>query len=154
MGVRQGSCLGPLLLTIYASKLFSKNKSYLPSAHLYADDNQLYLSFRSLEGTCEAEALDAVENCITDVRSWIINDKLVLNDDNTEFLVIGTSKQVPKVSVSSIRVGDVHVIPLHSAKKSGFLVRLPHGYGNTYQTCASASFYLYNVGLMAHVLGN
>ena len=41
------------------------------------------------------------------VRSWMINDKLMLNDDKTEFLVIGTSKQLPKVSVSSIRVGDV-----------------------------------------------
>ena len=68
-----------------------------------------------------------MENCIADVRSWIINDKLVLNDDKTVFLVIGTSKQLPKVSVISIRVGDVHVIPVHSAKKSGILVRLPHG---------------------------
>jgi len=43
--------------------------------------------------------LDAMENCITDVRSWMINNKLKLNDDKTEFLVIGTSKQ-PKVSVT------------------------------------------------------
>ena len=75
-GVPQGSCLGPLLFTIYASKLFSIIKSHLPSAHSYADDAQLYLSFRPLEGTCEAEALDAMKNCITDVRSWMINDKL------------------------------------------------------------------------------
>ena len=48
---------------------------------------------KALEDTCEAEALDAMENCITDVRSWMINDKFMLNDDKTEFLVIGTSKQ-------------------------------------------------------------
>ena len=40
----------------------------------------------------------------------------MLNDDKTEFLVIGTSTQLSKVSVSSIRVGDVGVIPVHSAK--------------------------------------
>ena len=40
-----------------ASKLFSIIKSHLPSAHSYADDTQLYLSFRPLESTCEAEAL-------------------------------------------------------------------------------------------------
>lgn len=58
--------------------------------------------------------LDAMENCITDVRSWMINDKLMLNNDYTEFLVIGTSKQLSNVSVSSIRAGDVDVITVHS----------------------------------------
>ena len=90
------------------------------------------MSFRPLESTCEAEALDAIENCIADVRSWIINDKLMLNDDKTEFLVIGTSKQLSKVSVNSIRVGDVDVTPRTFGKKSGLLVRLAHGYGEAY----------------------
>ena len=31
----------------------------------------------------------------------------MLNDDKTEFLVIGTSKQLSKVSVSSIKVGKI-----------------------------------------------
>ena len=51
----------------------------------------------------------------------MIKDKLMLNDDNTEFLVIGTSKQlhISKVSVSSISVGDVYVIPAYTAKNLG-----------------------------------
>ena len=80
-----------VIIIIYASKLFRIIKSHLPSAHSHADDTQLYLSFRPLEGTCEAEALDAMENCIADIRSWMISDKLMLDDDKTEFLVIGTS---------------------------------------------------------------
>ena len=59
-----------------------------------------------------------MEKCIADVRSWMINDKLMLSDGKTEFLVIGTSKQLSKVSVSSIRVGDVDVIPVSSAPGS------------------------------------
>ena len=112
----QGPCLAPLLFLIYASKIFSIIKSHLSSTHSYADDIQLYLSFRPLESTCEAEALDAMEHCIADVRSWMISDKLMLNDDKTEFLVIGTSKQLSKLPVSSIRIGDVDAIPVHSAK--------------------------------------
>ena len=141
----RGSCLGPLLFTICASKLFSIIKSHLPSAHSYPNDAQLYLSFHPLEGTCEAEALDAMENCIVDVRSWMINNKLMLNDEKTEFLVIGTSKQLSKVSVS-IRVGDVDVIPVHSAKNLGsWLDSHMDVATHITKTCGSAFFYLYNI---------
>ena len=40
-GVPQGSCLGPLLFTIYASTLFDILESYLPSIRSYVDNTQL-----------------------------------------------------------------------------------------------------------------
>ena len=44
-GVPQGSILGPLLFTLYTSQLTTKLKHV--SVHYYADDTQVYLSFRS-----------------------------------------------------------------------------------------------------------
>ena len=68
-GVPQGSCLGPLLFTMYASKLFEVVKSHLPEVHAYADDTQIYLSFMPDSAAGEHDAIAALQDCITDIRS-------------------------------------------------------------------------------------
>ena len=77
-GVPQGSCLGSLLFSAYASKLFEVIKLYLPNAHAFADDTQLYLSFNPDSSFSEAEAVHAIEQCIRAIRAWMQADKLKL----------------------------------------------------------------------------
>jgi len=81
-------------------------KSHLPSVHSYADDTQPYISFNPVDNTSEADAVIAIDNCIRDVRAWMIDDKLMLNDDKTEFLIIGTERQLSRVSVDKIKIGQ------------------------------------------------
>ena len=86
-GVPQGSCLGSLLFTVYASKLFDIVSKHLPSVHCYADDTQLHLAFSpAVLGEDEA-ALNAMRDCIHDLRNWMIEDRLMLNDDKTELVL-------------------------------------------------------------------
>ena len=103
-GVPQESCLGPLLFTVYTSKLFDIVEKQ--SVLCYADDSQLYLVFSpSVPGDDEI-ALNAMFDCIKDLKDWMIRDQLKLNDDKTKFVLIGTKQQLEKVNFSSITVGE------------------------------------------------
>jgi len=77
--------------------------------HAYADDTQLYLSFCDNSIDDQTSALGAMELCINDIMSWMLHDKLKLNDEKTKFLLIGTRQQLAKVFINSIRVGSVGV---------------------------------------------
>ena len=117
--VPQGSCLGPLLFTIYASKLFEVVKACLPIAHAYADDCQLYLFFQPDSGLSETEAIASMERSIKAVRAWMLKDKLKLNEEKTELLVIGTRQQLDKVSLDEMTIGHTKVKTTTTAKSLG-----------------------------------
>ena len=111
-GVAQGSCLGPLLFIVYASKLFTIIKKHLPNVHCFADDTQLYLSFKSDDKSSLDEAISAMNRCISDLRNWMIRDRLMINDDKTELILIGTRQQLGKINdVCNISVGDYDIYP-------------------------------------------
>ena len=118
-GVPQGSCLGPLLFSAYTSKLFVVIKLYLPNAHALADDTQLYLSFNPDNSRNEAEAVHAMEQCIRAIRAWMQADKLTLNENKTEVMLIGTRQQLCKVNLGTLTVGDISVAVVNKARNLG-----------------------------------
>ena len=79
--------------------------SILPTLHAYADDTQMYLSYSSNVSHI------AIESCIRDIRQWMCEKKLLLKDDKTEFLLVGSCKQLAKVSIDGVRVGDYNISP-------------------------------------------
>ena len=97
------------MFTIYTSKLFDIIAKHLLSAHSFADDTQLYVSFSPKEEDGQSSAILATERCIIDIKKWMAEDKLLLNDAKTEFLVIGTRQQLSMIDINSIKIGDADI---------------------------------------------
>ena len=145
-GLPQGSCLGPMLFTLYSSKLFNIISDHLPSAHAYADDTQLYLSFKPGSSVDEEQSLAAMEMCISAIRAWMVTDKLKLNDSKTEFLIIGTKQQLRKINNNKLSVGDSFIESVTTARNLGVtfdenMALLPH----INNVCKNAFYYIYNI---------
>ena len=145
-GVPQGSCLGPLLFVMYASKLFSVLEDHLQNVQAYADDSQLYILFKPDAGADQSAAVTAMQNCIDDVKRWMLADKLKLNDDKTKFILIGTRQQLAKVNLSTLCVGVAHIILLNEVKNLGcwFDSQMKFDTHLT-KSCNAAFFHLFNI---------
>ena len=146
-GVPQGSCLGPLLFVIYASKLFEVVKRHLPDVHVYADDNQLYISFKPGSKASELEAVTALQDCILNIKTWMTADKLKLNDDKTELIVIGTLAQLDKISISELSIDHVKVFAVCNVRNLGtWFDNFLSMKTAINKTCQSGLYHLQNIG--------
>ncbi|XP_076601118.1 uncharacterized protein LOC143329205 [Chaetodon auriga] len=96
-GVPQGSILGPILFNLYMLPLGDVIRRHGISFHSYADDTQLYIAM----SPDDTGPIDALFNCILDIKSWMAVNFLQLNQDKTEVLVIGPEgkreKLLPKL---------------------------------------------------------
>ena len=93
----------------------------LRDSHCYADD------FKPDELSSQQGAIISMQNCTKDIRLWMEYDKLLLNDEKKEFLIIGTRQQLSKVNISSIIVGNSDVMRSSVVRNLGIFIDDKHG---------------------------
>ena len=87
---------------LYTSPVADIIKSYDLQYHFYADDAQLYITFKTDSADDACLAKTRVEHCVEEIDRWMISNKLKLNDDKTE-LIVFSSKLRPRPCLSSVR---------------------------------------------------
>ena len=135
-----------MLFTIYVADLFQIIEKHLPQAKGYADDHQVYLSFRPIPFTNQTTSVADIENCVAELRSWMISNKLMVNDSKTDFFIIGSKQQLERVNTQFIHVGEDQIRSVTSVRNLGvtFDSNLKIDMQIT-KACQNAYYHLYNI---------
>ena len=118
-GMPQGSVLGPFGFPPYTSPLFDIIRGHGCEVHMYADDTQIYLAFKDVDSQ---DSLTRLENCISDVRKWMKDNCLKLNDSKTEFIILTGKRSNAVLDIDSVTIGESHILAVPSAKNIGAVI--------------------------------
>lgn len=76
-------------------------------------------SFKPDSSNSHRKAIKVIEECIAEVRIWMISHQQLTNDTKTEVFIIGSYQQLSKVSIESIAVGTSVIKPVECVRNLG-----------------------------------
>ena len=119
-GVPQRSLLGPILFTLFMSPLEDLCWKHNILVHLYADDMQVYMSFKPSVPGDKISCKTRIERCIKEIRTLMRTNLLKLNDNKMEIFLLGTDQQLQKSGEMTIVIGLDEINPTDFVQNLGF----------------------------------
>ena len=120
--------------------------------HIYAHDTQLYVSFDLSNPNV---ALGRINLCISDLRIWMIRNKLKINYSKTRVLIITSSFLKQSFNDLNIMVGDSNIVSSNSERNLGLIfgkcINLDYHISSV---CKSTYIHLRNIGDIRSILSN
>ena len=121
-GIPQGSVSGPILFTIYTIPIGNICRKHQVAFHLYTDDTQIYLSFRPSIPSSKHECIAKIEKCIDEIGIWMPQNLLKLNNNKTEFILMGTWHQLSKLDNTSLHISSNTIKSTDHVRNQGFIM--------------------------------
>jgi len=118
-GIPQGSIDGPLAFLIYINDL--PNYVSHCKVNMYADDTVIYYASNSPD-----DIMKCINKDLNIINNWLQSNKLSLNTDKTEFMLIGSRQRLNSVKESvdkiSISINGVDIKKVHECKHLGVII--------------------------------
>ena len=136
--------MGPILFTLYTVPVGDIARNNNTGNHFYADDTQLYIQFNQKVNFEDNK--ESLEKCIREVRAWMSQNMLKLNDDKTEILLLGSAYNLKQFSSVAIKVGDTEIPSKLSVNNLGSVFDAKLNMSDfVAKKCQSALFYLRSI---------
>ena len=118
-GLPQGSIVGPIGYTIYTLPVGDIARRHQVTYHVYADDIQLYISCDpKIPGEVNRN-VTILQNCIKDIQNWMIQNKLQLNNDKTEFFIASSPHNTRFLDNVVLKMNSSTILPSASVRNLG-----------------------------------
>jgi hypothetical protein len=146
-GVPQGSVIGPKDFIMYTRPIYDIAQAHDVCVMLYADDTQLYVPFTPNNSTSLINAIAKMESCIIEISAWMSINKLKLNEEKTEFIIMTPPKFKSIVQNCTLKVGTSEIKPVEHVRNLGVMFHQTMSVKMQITSlCKSTNFHLRNIG--------
>lgn len=144
-GVPQGSILGPLLFILYSADIAAHIVHC--KFHIYADDIQVYISFKPSEVD---SAIEQLNEDLGRIAAWSVDNCLLLNPLKTKLLVVGSVHQLATMRpTTKVMLMGEQIERIYEARNLGLLMdsnlRFEKHVANTVRSCFYKLKVLYKI---------